>query len=698
MWSFLNPAALFGLFAAGIPLVLHLLSRRKVKIVEFSSLAFLNKMKQTRMRYVRLREILLLIIRTLIIAFLVLGFSRPVYRSGAGGGSGPTSTVILLDDSYSMGLQTPSGTVFETAKSKIVEFLETVEPGDEIAVIPFSETENPRYQFLSPDPSYFEKALPEFSVTADTAEPLTAIKKASGLLKNAGNPNKELIIISDYQLCGWTYTRPLKNSLDESEANILFMDIHQPTDDNVLLTDVNFGGSILQPGIGFDINAEIANPSERRIDRILADLYIDNARISQTDITLSPGEVKTIELRAGGTPAGVHGGYIELDDDPLLIDNRRYFSFKIPEKVNILIAGGSEELARTIETALVPPGIIGSHIRVERVGVSRMVTIGMGEFDAAILPDYRPNPALASRFKTFLDAGKGIFIIPAAGINPSAFNRDLQVISFPAEISGELFPGEEAFYKLKSIDTGHPVFSIYRGNDAERSYEIPEIVFSSIYSARITGRASIPAELSGDKPLLIIGDSGQGKAVLSTAPFSSNISDITSSSLFVPLMHRLTGFISSGAGEYGGGVYVNQPVQVNLDISQTAGEITVTTPGGNVVNVKSEIGSSGEYILFEDTSEPGIYYVKSGDKNISAFAVNVNPRESRAGAVDVKQLEDYVSQGTHHIIAGSGKEMSSLLKEFRIGKEYTYAGFGIVLALLALEMLVAGRWRKPKEE
>jgi hypothetical protein len=42
--TFLNPLALIGLVAAGIPVLLHLLNLRKVRVIEFSTLSFLKEL------------------------------------------------------------------------------------------------------------------------------------------------------------------------------------------------------------------------------------------------------------------------------------------------------------------------------------------------------------------------------------------------------------------------------------------------------------------------------------------------------------------------------------------------------------------------------------------------------------------------------------------------------------------------------
>jgi hypothetical protein len=61
--TFLNPFMLFGLAAAAIPILLHLLNLRKLKTVEFSSLQFLRELQRTRMRRIRLRQWILLALR-----------------------------------------------------------------------------------------------------------------------------------------------------------------------------------------------------------------------------------------------------------------------------------------------------------------------------------------------------------------------------------------------------------------------------------------------------------------------------------------------------------------------------------------------------------------------------------------------------------------------------------------------------------
>src|SRR3990172_2154635 len=103
--TFLNPALLFGLAAAAIPVILHLLNLRKLRTVDFSTLTFLKELQQSRIRRLKLRQVLLLIVRTLMVVFIVLAFARPALRGSlpsAFGGDAGATIAIVLDDSYAI--------------------------------------------------------------------------------------------------------------------------------------------------------------------------------------------------------------------------------------------------------------------------------------------------------------------------------------------------------------------------------------------------------------------------------------------------------------------------------------------------------------------------------------------------------------------------------------------------------------------
>lgn len=140
--TFLNPLALFGLAAAAIPVLLHLFNLRKLRRVEFSTLAFLKELQRTRIRRLKLRQLLLLILRTLIVIVLVLAFSRPTLKGALAGSMGShakISAALIIDDSYSMTLDDEQGELLKQAKQMASATVDLFQEGDEVTLLRLSD-------------------------------------------------------------------------------------------------------------------------------------------------------------------------------------------------------------------------------------------------------------------------------------------------------------------------------------------------------------------------------------------------------------------------------------------------------------------------------------------------------------------------------------------------------------------------------
>src|SRR3954451_14568710 len=104
--TFISPIFLSFLALASVPIIIHLLNRRRFQLVEWAPMKYLKLTIKTNRRRLRIEQILLLILRTLVIIFLFLAVARPVLSQGRGGGilasHARTSRFIVIDDSLSM--------------------------------------------------------------------------------------------------------------------------------------------------------------------------------------------------------------------------------------------------------------------------------------------------------------------------------------------------------------------------------------------------------------------------------------------------------------------------------------------------------------------------------------------------------------------------------------------------------------------
>src|SRR5687768_4287377 len=102
--TFAFPALLWALPLAGVPILLHLLSRRRARKVVFSDLALLRRVQARALPRTRLRQWLLVAARCLAILGLIAAYAGPVLHGGAGPGAAAAEGVdlaVLVDVSYS---------------------------------------------------------------------------------------------------------------------------------------------------------------------------------------------------------------------------------------------------------------------------------------------------------------------------------------------------------------------------------------------------------------------------------------------------------------------------------------------------------------------------------------------------------------------------------------------------------------------
>ena len=117
---FLSPALLWFLAAAAVPVIVHLINKRRHKTIQWAAMQFLLKAtKETRGRK-KLRHILILTCRALGIAALALAAARPVVSGLLGWGGGSIDTVVLLLD-RSASMEVKPGDGLESRRRSVLE-------------------------------------------------------------------------------------------------------------------------------------------------------------------------------------------------------------------------------------------------------------------------------------------------------------------------------------------------------------------------------------------------------------------------------------------------------------------------------------------------------------------------------------------------------------------------------------------------
>src|SRR3954469_11602497 len=109
-FNFSNPLLFqFGIAAASLPIIIHLLNRRKFREMPWAAMRFLLAAIRKNQRRIKIEQWLLLAVRTLLVILVVSAMAKPFLESV---GAIPlltgqrTHRVVVLDGSLSMGYTT----------------------------------------------------------------------------------------------------------------------------------------------------------------------------------------------------------------------------------------------------------------------------------------------------------------------------------------------------------------------------------------------------------------------------------------------------------------------------------------------------------------------------------------------------------------------------------------------------------------
>jgi hypothetical protein len=723
MFNFLNPIFIFAAGAAILfPLLIHLFNRQKVKKVYFSSLLFLRSLEKTRMRRVKIKEYLLLIIRSLIILLVVLAFARPAIRGGFAskvGAHAKTSTVILLDNSYSMRYETKDGSLFDLAKKKAQKIISQLKEGDEASLVlfasePFLTMDRPTYDFKNLL-AKLDESLPSYQ-TSDIGQ---ALKKAFEILKDSKNLNQEIYLISDMDKSGWSYgswgyfTDGSFPSSEKRKAKLYLLDISPEKKENLSIEKIEFGNQLIEKGKPFQIKAQVANFTSQPVQSLLVGLYLDGRRVSQTDIDIERGGKATVEFVQTVEDAGFHTGFFEITDDNLMIDNRRFFAFKIPERIEVLLVGERQRDTYNLKLALNPQPENGSGMVVGEADRNSLALVDLNKYKVIIFSNLsKLSDVELTNLERFVKGGGGVLFILGSNIDPEFYTQQIVKRFFDLPLELPLTPTKNVggFFSLEKIDWDHPIFQVYQnvvGSDQgaglppKEGDKLPQIKFSSIFELPQSKNVKVISRFNLGKPALIEKNLGSGKVLLFATSLEEEESDLVIHPFFVPFVNRTVEYLASDLSRLSEDFLVGSKMEREIDpawidsLRSLPGgmELKLVDPQNLETSLLPIIQKDKLMLKIQNTDKPGIYAIKTKEGVADRFAVNIDPKDSDPQKIEKSEIEKKL-EGVSLFYLNPNDDIEKAILQSRYGKELWKPFLWIAFGLLALEMFLARSRKK----
>jgi hypothetical protein len=694
--NFLNSAFLAGLAAAIVPLLIHLLNRRKVKKVEFSSVMFLRDLRKSRMRRLELRRWLLLAVRTLLITCAVLAFARPALQGdnlSAIAGRARTSAVIMLDQSASMAMETPNGTASERAQRRVREVGGLFGEGDDVIGLPFSGDDAPKTDPPTAAVAPLVERLANSEVGYGATDATAAVKAADAALANAANLNREVYLITDRRRDGFTRSAFETDSGSVSKATLYVIDVADDEESFDLgISDVELGSQLLEPHYPFTVTATIKNHTTRGADRLLASLFIDGRRVAQEELSVGPEGTATVALSGSVEQPGVHAGFVEISPDDNPRDNQRHFAVSIPDQIRVLLASDYPMGRRAAALALAPQPGATARLLIEEIDTPELVRKNLFDYDAVLITDWRaPDRLVAEQIQRYVRSGGGVFMAPSFDSDTTAWNTFVATPQFGLRL-GPLpnEPSEERFFVWDRIDWNHPIWSVYRDVPVDR---IPEIRWFSIFRTEGAASGNTIVSFSGGRPALSETRLDAGKWLVSWSPINPPYTDLALRSVFVPFTNRLVEYLAADLSERRSDFLVGEPVvrEPSHAIAANA-TIEIVRPDGALARPGLETVGTRTRITYDGGDIPGVYTITANNRPIDAFSVNVDPTEMSAALIDKDELARRWP-GFNIQWVEPGQTIGEAVTQTRYGTELRPLFLWLAVGLFFLEMYLA-RTRK----
>lgn len=694
--TFLNPLVLIGLLAASIPIIIHLLNLRKLKVVEFSSLQFLKEMQKNKMRKIKIKQILLLILRTLIIVFLVFSFSRPTIKNIniAGLGSEVKNTIVLIvDDTPSMSVKDKRGELITQAKKIASKILELTEDGDEVYFLRFSEL-NPLIENYEPTSKYSAlKEIERIEVSDVSKNFYDVFVSTSRILEKAKNLSKEVYIITDFQKSNFSQNELLlKLKLDRSidrTTRIYIFKLGEKDFYNISIDSLIINNRIFELNKPISVTASITNHSTIDAKNTNTNLYFSNKKVAQKGLDLNSRSASNFTLTGQTNQYGFIPARLEIEEDDFIKDNNYFFGFYVPEKIKVLTVSETEQdllfinlvLSQTLDDNSEPI------FQITQTTPKFINSFNLMNYDLIITSSIEKIDNL-DRIITYVNDGGNILILPSDNSTPIAFGRALEKLGLKSidGVSGSK-ETKTSYTRFKEVDLNHPIFSgIFVEKKTER-IESPRIYYSFNYKASLKGKDIITLE--NNYSFLAEEKLGRGNILLFTSAFNLNWNEFPIKPIFVPIISRIGLYSNSGINNCFSFI-AGDEVKVPLP-KLNGSEIKLIYPDGREAVITLSDQNEKDLLNVGRLYQSGIYKLIWNDKVESLISINIDSHESDLSKLDDDELFKFAQfsfpDGRIKIF-NPDTNPEQIIKQERYGTELWKFFLILALICLVLEMII----------
>jgi hypothetical protein len=699
-WLF-NPAML-GIGAAAVlsPIIIHLLNKRRFRIVEWAAMDFLFDADRKNRRRVRLENFLLLLLRCLAMLLLGLLLARPFLPSQLAGLLGQArefQRVILLDDSLSQQVMVGNQSAFDMARDRLKQLLQGLATDGGSDWLTLYLTSQPDSPLIANEPLTLESLNPliaridELKCSETSARYAEALAEIDSFVReNRSSANRVVYVMTDLRRRDWQGAETVEDgnaprqrlaAINETVPNTFLVDVGSELEENLVIADVAVDDLLVSDTV-VRFTASVTNFGTKAAEAVELQFRVDDAQPqSETIPSIPPGESRSATFRHMFQYD--RDSFAELDLQQQLLKNRlnarlhieivprgenhdfleadsEYFvAARVLKRLPILIVDGdpSSVEERSESYYLRGIGLPGTGLVVDTVTAGELETVALGKYEVVFLCNV--DEASADRIdvlKQWVMDGGGLVFMPGDRVRASRFNN-----AFFREGSGlsplglDVAAGDPArldWVYMELQDPRHPAFRVALDDEVGMGQvEVFSWWKTLIAPGQLGVSVAVPLMLTDPDHSAAMGERtlGKGHVVTFAFPGDADWTLWAAHPTFVCVMWDLVNYLT-GHGDEAAGNYVGSDLNQIVDLTLYDRDVSLVDSQGEKTLARAQSldpsdDSAGNVLYqvhFPALPHRGFWQMdlkqKNGELEPRLFAANVDPREGDLQRVDVAAL------------------------------------------------------------
>ncbi|MDZ4689435.1 MAG: BatA domain-containing protein, partial [Planctomycetaceae bacterium] len=352
----LNPWMLFGLTALAVPILIHLLSRRRQDVVDWGAMQFLEPSPKAR-RSLFIENVVLLLVRMGLVAIVAVALARPWFEwpwLARWISSRPQDVAVILDGSYSLDRSDGPRTLADRLRRTAKEVLAELDAGDALQIYDSRETPLPVLAGYQSDKSAAWESVLDLPPVSGSADLVTALTLASQDLVQGTTLDREIVVLTDGQARSWrlgdgsmwdTLQAVREQSAIKPRVWVLTVSPDDPTPIvNAAVSPISLSRELLPPGSRVRLDAKVrawgnAESLERDVQ-----LEIDGRPAAEhiARVRIPPNGETPVSFELPFDKPGCHVLSLVLtDSDSLPADNRSSAVVEVGKGWPVLLVDGA---------------------------------------------------------------------------------------------------------------------------------------------------------------------------------------------------------------------------------------------------------------------------------------------------------------------------------------------------------------------